>query len=340
MRTWCARLLVLNLLLVNSFVLGQESAPLSLKTRISLPNVNGRIDHFGVDVKGQRLFVSALGNHTVEVLDLQAGKQARTLSDLAEPQGLFYDVPTNRLFVASSLDGTTKIFDGTTFNILETVKFSTDADNVRYDARDHSVVVGYGGEKSVLGRGHGDGALAFLDVTGKKTGEIPIDAHPESFQMEKSGTRVFVNVPDSKEIEVADLVKRTVLDHWPVTTATSNFPMALDETHHRLLVGCRNPSRLLVFDTENGKTVSSLEIVGDTDDLFYDANRARVYVIGGQGFIDVLQQRDADQYDRIERYLTAPGARTGLFVPELGRLFVGVPHRGDQNAEILIYETK
>jgi hypothetical protein len=187
---------------------------------------------------------------------------------------------------------------------------------------------------------HGSGALAFVDADGKQSGEIVVDAHPESFQLEKNGTRVFVNVPDKREIQVADIVKTTVLGSWPTTAAGSCFPMALDEAHHRLFTGCRSPARLLVFDITSGKSVASLEIVGDTDDLFYDAARRRVYVIGGQGFIDVLQQKDADHYERIARYPTPSGTRTGLFVPEWGKLFATVPHRGSQSAEILAYDAK
>jgi len=167
-----------------------------------------------------------------------------------------------------------------------------------------------------------------------------VDAHPESFQLEKNGTRVFINVPDKKEVQVADVAKSTTVARWPTTAATTCFPMALDEARQRLFIGCRMPARLLVFDTGSGKMVASPEIVADTDDLFYDAARSRVYVIGGQGFVDVLQQRDADHYDRIARYPTPPGTRTGLFVPEWGRLFVAVPHRGEQRSEILVYEAK
>jgi len=316
------------LLLLTSGVRGQDQA-LSLANRIELPNVNGRIDHFTADSKGKRLFVSALGNHTVEILDIGSGKRLHTLTDLAEPQGAFYDPSTNRLFVACAKDGTTKLFDARNFQLLETVKFSADADNIRYDARGRRVIVGYG-----------DGALAFLDSNGKQTGEIPLDAHPESFQLEKTGTRVFVNVPDKKEIQVADLVKNSLLTKWPLTSALSNFPMALDEAHHRLLIGCRNPARMLAINTDNGKQTASVEIVGDTDDLFYDAAHSRVYVIGGEGFVDVFEQKDADHYNRIAQYPTAPGARTGLFVPEWSKLFVAVPHRGQQRAEVLVYETK
>lgn len=309
--------------------LAQDTSGLVLKTRIPLANVEGRIDHFSTDVSGHRIFMSALGNHTLEVLDADSAKRLRTLTDLAEPQGAYYDPSANRLFVACARDGATKVFDARTFQLLATAKFSADADNVRYDARGHRVIVGYG-----------DGALAFLDSNGKKTGEIPLDGHPESFQVEKTGTRVFVNVPDRKEIQVADMLKNAVIARWPVTSAARNYPMALDEAHHRLLIGCRGPARLLVIDTETGKQTASIEIVGDTDDLFYDAAHSRVYVIGGQGFLDVLEQKDADRYDRIAHQPTAPGARTGLFVPEWSKLFVAVPHRGDQRAEVLVFETK
>jgi len=328
---------IATLVLLSGFALGQEA--LSLKARIPLPNVDGRIDHFTVDVKGQRLFVSALGNHTVEVLDLEKNKRVHTLTDLAEPQGLFYDPSTNRLFVACHLDGATKIYDGTTFKLVQTVKFSADADNIRHDARSGRVIVGYGGDKGATGQ-QGRGVLAFLDTNVKQAAEIAVDAHPESFQLEKNGTRVFVNVPVKQEIQVADLARNATIGRWPTAPAASCFPMGLDETHSRLFSGCRAPARLLVFDMAAGKIVASPEIVGDTDDLFYDAARRRIYVIGGQGFIDVLQQEDADHYKQVAQFPTPAGTRTGLFVPDWGKLFAAVPHRGEQGAEILVFEAK
>jgi hypothetical protein len=322
------RFALATLLLLTGAVRGQDRQFLSLKRRIELRNVNGRIDHFSADLKGKRVFMSALGNQTVEVLDVESGSRIRTLADLAEPQGVYYDASTDRLFVACAKDGAAKVFDGGSYQLLETTTLGGDADNIRYDGRRRRVLVGYG-----------DGALAFLDSNGKKAGEIALDAHPESFQLEQSGNRVFVNVPDQKEIQVADLAKSTLLAKWPVTSALKNYPMTLDEAHHRLLIGCRTPARMLAIDTESGKQTASIEIVGDTDDLFYDASRSRVYVIGGQGFVDVFEQRDANHYNRIAHYPTAPGARTGLFVPDWGKLFVAVPHRGEQRAEVLVYDT-
>jgi DNA-binding beta-propeller fold protein YncE len=323
------RHVVIACFLLGGCLRAQEPNVLALKSRIELANVDGRIDHFTVDVKGQRLFMSALGNHTVEVMDIQNGKRLHTIPDLAEPQGLYFDPTTNHLFVGCAKDGTTKVFDGGTFHLLETVQFPSNVDNIRYDARNRRIIVGYGA-----------GALGFLDLNGKKIGEIALDAHPESFQLEKSGTRVFVNVPGQKEIQVADLAKGVLIAKWPVLSALRNYPMALDETHHRLLIGCRTPAKMLVIDTETGKQTASIDIVDDTDDLFYDASKNRIYVIGGGGFVDVFDQTSPDQYTRIEHLATAAGARTGFFAHDWGKLFVAVPHRGEQRAEVLVFDTK
>jgi len=335
-----ATLLLAALLVLTVHAFGQESQVLLLHSRIPLTNVKGRIDHFSVDVKGQRLFVAAVANHSLEVIDLQSGKQVHTITGLAEPQGVFYDASNYRLYVACALDGTTKVYDGTTFRLLTTVKFPDDADNIRYDARNKSIIVGYAGAKALRNREEGTGGLGFIDSGGKKTGEVVIDAHPESFQLEKTGTRLFVNVPDKEEIEVIDVVSRKVVARWPVTSAKDNFPMALDEAHHRLFVGTRTPPRLLVFDTESGKEIASAEIIGSSDDLFYDSARGRIYVLTSQGAIDVFRQRDADHYDHIARITTPAHTQTGLYVPEWGKLFAAVPNQGDQGAEIQVFEAK
>ena len=319
----------------------QESPALTPKNPIHLSKVEGRMDHMSVDVKRLRLFATAFDNHTLEVIDLKTGRQVHTISNLDEPQGAYYDPTTNRLFVACGGDGTVKIFDGTTFQLVQTVTLDLDADNIRYDARGKHIVVGFGGEKFLAGkvtRPGGGGALEVLDLMGKKIAEIPTDAHPESFQLEKTGTRVFVNVPDKQEVEVADLVKGTVLAHWKVT-CTTNFPMSLDEAHHRLFVGCRIPAQLAVFDTESGKIVASPAIVEHTDDLFFDASKGRIYILG-EGFIEAWQEQDPNHYERMGRYATPADGRTGLFVPDLGQLFETIPHHGQQGAEILVYATK
>ena len=318
-------------------VVAQQSEALSLDSHISLPGVKGRIDHLSVDLTGQRIFVAAVDNHTLEVIDLKPGRRIHTITDLAEPQGVFFDASTNRLFVACALDGVTKIFDGTTFQVVATVKYPDDADNVRYDSRNKNVIVGYAGAKQLRKRETGTGGLGFLDSDGKKIADIVIDAHPESFQLEKTGSRLFVNVPDKKEIEVIEVPKHAVVSRWPIAEE-NNFPMALDEEHYRLFVASWYPPQLVVFDTQSGKQIASTETAGPSDDLFFDSQRRRIYVLTSKGYIEVFQQKDPDHYDRIARYPTPPHTQTGLYVPEWGKLFAAVQRQGEQDAEVRVYQ--
>lgn len=325
------------LCLVIAFAVAQQSEPLSLDSHIALAGVKGRIDHLSVDLKGQRIFVAAVDNHTLEVIDLKLGRTIHTITDLPEPQGVFYDTSTNRLFVACALDGMTKIFDGTTFQALASVKFPDDADNIRYDSRSKNVIVGYAGAKQLRKRETGTGGLGFIDSDGKKIADIVIDAHPESFQLEKTGSRLFVNVPDKKEIEVIDVPRHVVVSRWPIAEE-NNFPMALDEAHHRLFVASWDPPQLVVFETQGGKKIAAAEIAGPSDDLFFDSQRGRIYVLTSKGFIDVFQQKDPDHYERIARYPTPPHTQTGLYVPEWGKLFAAVQKQGGQDAEVRVYQ--
>lgn len=301
---------------------------LRLVGAIPLPNVEGRIDHLAVDLNHQRLFVAALGNNTVEVVDLAAKHVIKSIGGLHEPQGIRYLPDQHRIVVANGGDGAVVFFDDTTLTPVHTTALSADADNVRYDSRARRVYVGYAG-----------GALGVLGADGADLGDIQLTGHPESFQLETSGPRIFINVPSGGHIAVVDRDKLIVTTTWPVMAAGANFPMALDEPNRRLFIGCRRPARLLVYDTTSGHMVTDFEIVGDTDDLFYDLATRRIYVAGGEGFITVLQQDGPDRYSTIQKLATAAGARTSLFAPELRRLYLAVPHRDTQRAEIRIYET-
>ncbi|HLJ56980.1 MAG TPA: YncE family protein, partial [Chthonomonadaceae bacterium] len=289
---------------------------------IPLPGVEGRIDHMAADAAHQRLFVAALGNNTVEVIGLHEGRRLHTISGLHEPQGTGYAPGLNRLFVANGQSGTCTIFDAGDYRVVDTLALEDDADNVRWDAKADRVWIGCG-----------SGALDLIDAAGRKRlGRVSLSAHPESFQLETNGPRIYVNVPSAGHIAVVDRNRMQVTATWPLIAARSNFPMALDEAGHRLFVGCRDPARVLVYDTRSGKETASMDITGDTDDLFYDAGRRRLYVSCGAGFIDVIQQADAGKYVRESHIATAPGARTSLYVPELNRLYLAVPHRGSQRA--------
>jgi hypothetical protein len=305
-----------------------QSAPLKLKQAIPLPGVVGRIDHFASDRSGQRLFVCALGNNSLEVIDLRKGKLAHTITGLGAPQGVGYVPETNRLFVANDKGGICKIYDGESFQPVGELNFQDDADNVRYDEARKKIYVGFG-----------SGGIAIVNAPdGKQVGSIKLSAHPEAFQLEKNGSRIFVNVPNSRHVAVIDRDKGEVVAEWKTDLAFANFPMALDEANHRLFVGCRLPSKLVVLNTDLGDVVAKVDISGDTDDVFYDSKRHRIYAICGAGKINILDQIDPNTYAVSTKIDTTDGARTGLFVPERHALFVAIPHRGSQDAEIREYE--
>jgi hypothetical protein len=319
--------LVLTLMsTVMSSAARAESEPLRPVQVIPLPGVEGRMDHLAVDVRGQRLFVSALGNGTLEVIDLAHGQRVRGLGGLNEPQGVAYLPDLGRIIVATG-GGSVVAFDSSTLQRLAAIAGLDDADNVRMDAAAGQLYVGYGG-----------GALAVLDPkTLRKTAEIRLPGHPESFRLEQNGPRIFVNVPRAKELVIVDRQKRQSVSRAPLPSFLGNYPMWLDEAHHRLFVGTRHPARLVVLDL-NGKVLSDVPCVEDTDDLFYDPPRGRVYVTGGQGFVDVFEAPAAGPYTRLARLPTSDGARTSLWVPELGRLFVAAPRRSGREASIHVLE--
>jgi YVTN family beta-propeller protein len=309
-----------------SFAQGRASDPLKLEATIAMPDVQGRIDHLAIDLKGQRLFVAALGNNSVEVIDLKADKLVHTIPGLAEPQGIAYIPSSNIVFVANGKDGSVREFDASSWKLLNSISYGDDADNLRYDPRSGHTWVAYGG-----------GALGEFDQKGTRLADIKLDAHPESFQLEKNGSRIFVNLPGSRKVAVVDRKTGTVLTSWGTGGLLANFAMALDEQNHRLFVVTRLPARLTVLNTESGHRIASLSVVGDCDDVFFDQRRHRIYAIGGDGGISVFQQLDADHYSEISRIKTVRGARTGFFSPELDKLYLAVRKHDAQSAEIRIY---
>ena len=308
------------------------SRPLVLTEAISLEGVKGRFDHFGS--AANRLFVSALGNNTVEVIDISARTVVHTITGIPNPQDVVFSPETNKLFAGSSR-GKLYIYDGTSFDLLKEIDFHSDVDNLRYDAANKRVYVGYGEDET--------GAIGAVDATNERLDEeYKLGAHPESFQLETSGPNICANLPDLKQIAAIDRITHTI-SRWPITLQM-NFPMALNEADRRLFVGTRASARLAVFDTSSGHRGAALPCVLDTDDLYYDAARKRIYVAGGEGFISVFQQKDADHYQLLAKVPSALGARTAGYFGKgrkaADRFFLAVPARAGRGAEVWIYKVQ
>jgi DNA-binding beta-propeller fold protein YncE len=300
---------------------------LQLETKIPLGSVAGRIDHMAIDLSKHRLFVAELGNDSVGVVDLNAKKVVHRISGLKEPQGLAYIRLNDSLYVANGGDGSVRVFHGPDYSPMVRVDLGADADNIRADLPANRILVGFGG-----------GAIAVIDLRDNaKTKTFALKAHPESFQLDAASGQVFVNVPNARTIAVLDANTGKETHTWP-TRHGGNFPMALDPGRKRVLVAFRNPAKLAAFDWEIGGLASEVDICGDADDLFVDQKLSRIYVICGAGSIDVLRADDA-KYSRIARVPTAKGARTGLFVPEIDRLLLGVRAGFKEPAAIWVYRT-
>jgi hypothetical protein len=271
---------------------------LRLEREIPLPGVNGRIDHLAADVAGQRVFVAAHDNGSLEIVDLAQGKRTAEIKDLKEPQGVAYVPSSGAVYVAGGGDGAVRSFDSHTLKPLHDVTLGSDADNLRYDAAHQQLLAGYG-----------SGAIAVLGLDlARRSSFAPID-----------------------------LASQAVNAAWTHPGAAANFPMALDAAIHRLFIPCRQPARLLVVDSDTGRITAWAPTVGDADDVFVNEALRLVYVIGGQGYVDVVFVRAADAMVSRARIPTAPGARTGLYVPEWNKLLVAAPRQGTSDARLLVF---
>jgi hypothetical protein len=299
------------------------AAPLELVAKVALPGSKGRIDHVAYDAKHERLFVAELGTGAVAVIDIAARRLERRIPGLRSPQAVAYLSGSDRLLVTTDGDGTLRAYDGTTFALVSTLELGAHADNLRIDAASGLVYVGFG-----------DGALAVLDArTLDWQAQIPLEGHPESFQVSADAHRVYVNVPSAGEIAVVDLVSRRQVARWPTGTLHSNYPMVLDVEHGAALVVFREPAKIARFRIATGEIATSTDSCGDADDIFVDARRGRVYLLCGAGMVDVLR---LDTLERMARFATAPGARTGTFSPEADRLFVAARAAAGGEATIWI----
>lgn len=325
--TSCRLLVLVLVLLTLAASRGAAQTGLALEAKIPLGEVGGRIDHLAVDVARQRLFVAELGNDSVGVVDLAQHRVVQRLDALREPQGLAYLPALDTLVVANAGDGSVRFFAGVPLVPVGRLELRDDADNVRLLADGTSVLVGYG-----------SGALASIDVAARsRRGDVALRAHPEGFQVDPAGQRAFVNVPDAREIAVVDLAQGRQTARWTVADARSNFPMAWLPTRDEVVSVFRSPARLVRLRAADGATVASQPTCRDADDVFHDAARGRLYVICGEGVVEVLQAT-GDTFDQVARLDTVSGARTGLFVPELDRLYVAIRARWSEPAAVWVFK--
>ena len=318
------------------------AAPLERIAVIDLPGVEGRIDHLALDAATQRLFVAALENDSLEVVDLALGRHERSITRPCTPSGVAYAPEISAVLLANGSNGLLEVYPIGTYDVVSAVAIGPDVDNVRWDGPRRRVVVGYGA-----------GALAVVEAQGANPSEWRVSARielggpPESFQLTEGGAFALVNVPDAHALVRVDLGQSRVAKSWDVRVAERNYALAYDAARDQVLIGCRQPPRLLVYGAgtdASGLIGTALELSGDVDDLYFDERTQRLYASCGAGFLDVFERRTASadtaaarSWIPLARIPSAAGARTSLFSPEMRRLYLAVPHRGEQRAAIWVY---
>jgi DNA-binding beta-propeller fold protein YncE len=334
MKNLCS-VLVAVLLLFGIPVKGQDASPLKLAQTLTLSSdIKGNFDHFGVDLKGNRLFATPEGYKAVLVFDLKTGKPIHTITGIGKPHAILYREDLNRIYVTDGDAGDLKIFDGKNYALLSSVKLLEDADSIGYDPKTNYLYIDNGG-----GDVHQTySMLSVVDTTaGKKLTDIKIDGDTlEAMSLESSSPKLYVNNKAKNQVDVVDRDKHAIVASWPVTKCKTNVAMAFDESDHRLFIACRT-GQIAVLDTQSGKETTALPITKGVDDITYDPASKRLYA-ACDGNVDVYQQSGPDQYKRLAQVPTGPLARTARLVPELNRYFVAVPQHGTDPAKILVFD--
>lgn len=325
-------------LLGAQLVAGQASAPLKLATKYDMPAaVKGRFDHLGIDIGGNRLFVVGEEAQQVLVFDLAAGKFIRAIK-VDHPHAVLYREDLNRIYITDEGKGVLNVYDGKTYDLVKTVPLKVDTDSIGYDPATHYLYIDNGGDNA-----HETFTmLSVVDTTaGTKLADIKVDGDTlEAMALEKSGDRLFLNNPAKNEVEIIDRKTNKLVTSWPVKLGKSNATMALDESAHRLFVGCRSGA-IVVFDSQSGKELQALPVGKGVDDLMFDPASKRIYATsGGTGAVDVYKETDPDHYQSLGNVPSGPGGKTGLLVPQLSRLFVPVPPRGTTPAEVYVFQVQ
>ena len=347
--------------LMNSPVLAQgqtPAAPLKLLQKIPLPGVDGALDHMAIDVQGQRLFVPAEQHGTVEVLDLRTGKRLRTISAVRWPSTVIYHPQSNEIFVTDRADGTCKVLSGTTYELVKSIKLAVGADNAAYDAPSHDLYIASGGRHAGLPYT----LIAIVNaLSSQHVADIKVESpNVQAMAFEPSEAKMYADLADLNKVAVIDREKRNVVTTWPTTPECLRpYALALDSVHHRLFVGCRmyatqaewwQPGRMLVMDTDSGRTIATFDAGGGADEMFFDPASQRIYSQGYEGIANIWKELDPDHYEPIGAIQGGVHGKTSLLVPELNRYYVAVSEHQDvirgtqggkfEEAYIEIYEVE
>jgi DNA-binding beta-propeller fold protein YncE len=319
--------------------IAQGQSSVRLIKSVDLAGYTGDFDHFAVDYDRNRLLLAAEDHGTIEVFDLKTSEHLLTVGGFGNPHSILARKGVPTLFITDSEKQMSTIRNADTLAREKTVALTPGADTAKYDARSNTLYVVTGG-KDV------DMKTANLEAVNPDTGDRKAlltfpDNHVEAMAFVEGDPRLFINLTQTNKLAVVDRTTMKVLNVWPVPAAQQNAMVAFDQAQHRLYVVCRQPGMVVVMNSDTGAVVDTQQAPLRADELQYDAKSHRLYVPGGEGYMGIYDTSDPDHLKLVERITTAPGAKTGLLLPGLHRLFLAVsPGESKTMAKVLTYEVK
>jgi hypothetical protein len=315
-----------------------SNAALTLVGRIPVPQMTGTWDHLTLDAATDRLFASAQEDNQVRVFDLRARTPLYTMSSgFSRPQGLYYVAGDDTLAVTNGKDGTLRVFNGKTYEPIKIVPLSLGADMMGMDPTTRYLYVDHGGTDS----NRGPGGLAIINTSDwSNAGEISTQLRPAALAMEKNGNRLYLLIPGLTQVAVIDRSTNAIYARFQLQMPAQPIALALDERRHRLFVDMRRPSSFNILDSNTGKPIATLDTIDGVESMYYDAKLRRIYMTALDGYVQVIQQIDADHYKTIARFFTGHHAGTSQWVPNMNLLCVAVPPVDGQAAEIWLFRPK
>jgi DNA-binding beta-propeller fold protein YncE len=312
----------------------QEKLPLKLIATTPMPGFTGDFDHFGLDVKGNRLFLASEEQKTVEVFDLRTGERIKSIKGFGQPLTMTYLPESDRLIVADGGDtDAVELVDCKEYKIIKTLKMGPGVDHSAYNPVNGYFYVENGGGPE--GKTH---VLTIIDTKSfTKVGEVaglPGNSN-EGMVIDHAGKKLYLNLTGTDEVGVIDLSTRQLVERWPLPDVHVAHAIALDEGNHRLFTATRKPPQFLAFNIDTGKVVASLPCVGVNSDMWVDFARKQIYVTGSET-ASVFKQQDADHYEHLAEVPTAYRAKSSMFVPGLKRLYVADSGKGKPDAKLAL----
>src|SRR5260370_4121335 len=337
---------LLTVTLVTAAVAGRAQTPdvataqandaLTLVARIPVPDMTGTWDHLAVDPVTKRLFASAQEDNQVRVFDLEARTPLQTISGgFNRPQGLYYVPGTEALAVTNGRDGSLRSFNGKTYEPIKILPLTLGADMMDMDPQTKYLYVDHGGIDS----NRGPGALAVVDSkTWEKVGEVPTEYRPGSLEVEKRGDRLFVTLPGLSQVAVIDRTKGQIFARFQLSIPAQPIALTLDETGHHLFIANRKHASFKLLDLDTRRLIATLYTIDGIVRVYFDVDLHRIYLTALDGYVQVIQQIDINQYKSIARFFTGHHAGTSQFVPSMNLLCVAVPPVEGQAAEIWLFQ--